>query len=170
MGSSAAPLLQEAEKRLERDEAFAAVLEAILGAPGRSAGRYRRAAAVALNEQRRRNALDEFRSAALPTSTVQKLLRLRTPQAVHRLRSRGRVIGLHLGNSTWFPAWQFSGGRLREDLPRVLELLGRFSADPVAADRVMRLERAELGGRSIADALEDDGVAPVAWIVLGQLG
>ena len=170
MTTGAAPLIEQAEARLAQDDRFGVVLAAILNASPRSAGRYRRAAAAAVNEQRLADALDAFRAAALPTGEVQALLALGTPQAVHRLRSRGRIIGRHLGNTTWFPAWQFAGGHLRADLPRLLELLGRFSTDAVAADRVMRLERSELRGLSIAETLDDPKRAPIAWILLEQLG
>jgi hypothetical protein len=170
MAPATPALLQRAETRLKRDRNFAAVLAAVVDAPAGSAGTYRRTAASALNQQRLHDALTSFREGALRTGEVQAVLNLRTPQAVHRLRSRGRLVGAQLGNSTWFPAWQLSGGRLRSDLPELLARLTRFSSDAVAVDRVMRLERAELGGRSIVEALDKPKTAPVAWVLLDQLG
>lgn len=163
-------LLEKAQRRLRRDPDFAEVLAAVVDAPARSAGTYRRAAASAINEQRLREALDTFRHGARSTAEVQELLGLRTPQAIHRLRSRGRIVGAQLGNLTWFPEWQFRGGRLRPDLAELLDVLGRFTSDVVAMDRIMRLERTELGGTSIVEALDDSERAQTALILLGQVG
>lgn len=91
----------------------------------------------------------------MPTPDVQAVLGLRTPQAVHRLRTRGELLGSVVGNQTWCPAWQFDVDRVRPDLPRILELLVRFTSDPLAADRIMRIKHDELGGTSIAEALRD---------------
>lgn len=86
------------------------------------------------------------------------------------MRSRGKLLGAAVGNQTWFPAWQFDGDRLRADLPRILELLGRFTDDAVAADRIMRLAHDELGRRSIAEALSRPRTAETAWRLLAALG
>jgi hypothetical protein len=111
-----------------------------------------REVASRLNESRRESVLAEFRSGSLTADGVRRLLGLQSRQAIHQLRQRGRLIGRTLGNTTWFPAWQFTGGALRADLPAVLERLRRFSTDAVAADRIMRLPREELDGRSLAEA------------------
>ncbi|MGA9488875.1 MAG: hypothetical protein WBV80_01305, partial [Mycobacterium sp.] len=97
-------------------------------------------------------------------------LGLHSPQAVHRLRSRGKLLGSAVGNQTWFPAWQFDSDRLRTDLPKILELLTRFTSDPFAADRVMRLTHDELGGSSIAEALRRRKTADIAWRMLAAVG
>ena len=65
-----------------------------------------------LSGQRRAALVEDFVDGSIRTPDVQALLKLRTPQAAHRLRSRGRLIGSAVGNQTWFPAWQFDGGRL----------------------------------------------------------
>jgi hypothetical protein len=57
---------------------------------------------------------------SIRTPRVHALLKLRTPQAVHRLRSRAKLIGSAAGNQTCFPAWQFDGDWMRLDLPRIL--------------------------------------------------
>jgi hypothetical protein len=75
-----------------------------------------------------------------------------------------------VGNQTWFPAWQFDDGRLRPDLPRILELLTQFTSDPLAADRIMRLRHDALRGASIAAALRRPETADTAWRMLAAVG
>ena len=118
-------------------------------------GTLERIAAANLNRTRRTALSEEFRDGALPTPAVQAALGLRTPQAVHRLRSRGKLVGAPIGNQTWFPAWQFDDDRIRPELPRILELLARFTGDAMTADRIMRIthdELAEIFGRQRASA------------------
>jgi hypothetical protein len=162
-------VLAKAEARAQLDPDFFHLLALLVEAPSSSAGEYDRLAAQGINDARRRDAIEEFREAALPTGTVQKLLGAGTPQAVHRLRSRGRIIGHAIGNQTWFPAWQFTKGEIRLDLPEILGRLRRFTGDVIAADRAMRLVRDDLGGLSIAAALDRPATAPVAWSALGEL-
>jgi hypothetical protein len=76
---------------------------------------------------------------------------------------------LQSGNATWFPSWQFAEGQVRDDLPRILELLSRFTKDPVASDRAMRLARDDLDRKSIAGALDDPRWAAAAWDALAEL-
>lgn len=170
MASAAAALVARAEERARREPDFAEILAELVEAPTQGAGEYTRKAAQALNRQRLNNVVEEFKADALITSDVQRLLNLGTPQAVHQLRRRKKVVGLQSGNATWFPAWQFEPGRLRPDLPSILEHLARFSTDPIAADRVMRLVRDDLDGRSLSVALKDPRTAPTAWVILGSLG
>jgi hypothetical protein len=162
-------VIARAEARAKVDPAFAELLTTLVDAPTGAAGSYTREAAHQLNARRSQDALEEFKAGALPTAAVQGLLGFGTPQAVHQLRSRDRIIGVALGNGTWFPAWQFAGGQLRPDLARILELLRRFTADVIAADRAMRLIREDLGGRSIAAALDQPDQAPAAWTALTDL-
>src|SRR5574337_384135 len=164
------PIARQVAERAQHDAAFAEILDVLLDAPTTPQGSLDRIATRALNDQRRASLLHEFVAGALPTPRVQQLLGLRTPQAVHRLRSRGKLLGAPVGNRTWFPAWQFDDDRPRPDLPRILELLGRFTTDPVAADRIMRLTHDELGGASIAAALRRPADADVAWRLLTALG
>src|SRR6476661_7158259 len=149
MTTAVAPLAHRVAVRARRDTRFAKVLDVLLTAPTTPQGTLERIAARTLSDQRRAALVEDFVGGAMRTPEVQALLKLRTPQAVHRLRSRGRLIGAAVGNQTWFPAWQFDGGRLRQDLPQILELLTRFTSDPLAADRIMRLKRDELGGALI---------------------
>jgi len=170
MGAATDTLAQRAKARAAREPAFATVLEAILDAPTTAAGELTHVAAQQVNDRRRQQALDEFRAGALSTAEVQRRLGRSSAQSVHVLRSRGQLLGRTIGNATWFPAWQLQGGQLRDDLPELITVLGRFSADAVAADRVLRLRRDELGGRSLLAALDDPKRAVAAWHLLGALG
>jgi hypothetical protein len=165
-----AEAIEQASERARREPAFARVLAELVDVPIALEREYRHAAAVALNRQRLAQAEEAFKKGALVTSQVQQFLGYKSPQAVHRLRSRGKLLGVQLGNATWFPEWQFKEGRLRPDLPRIIELLTDFSADVIAYDRVMRLRHAELGGRCIADALDRPKYVSTAWNILADLG
>lgn len=156
--------------RAQKDARFANVLDALLTAPSTPQGTLERIAARSLSDQRRTALVEDFVEGSMRTPEVQALLKLRTPQAVHRLRSRGKLIGSAVGNQTWFPAWQFDGRRIRPDLPRILELLARFTSDPLAADRIMRLKHDELGGISIAEAPRRPETTAIAWQMLTSLG
>lgn len=170
MAQSSAALIAQARDRAQREPEFAEMLSALVVAPTQGAGTYTREAAQALNRRRIDNVVEEFKADALKTSDVQQLVKLGTPQAVHQLRRRKRLLGLQAGNATWFPAWQFETGRLRPDLPKILDHLARFTTDPIAADRVMRLVRNDLDDRSLIEALRDPDTAPTAWTILGSLG
>ncbi len=165
-----APLARQLEARAKEDPEFAEVLDAILEAPTSPSGRLQRIAAATLNNQRRAGVVRDFIDGSLPTPEVQTLLGLRSPQAVHRLRSRGRLIGEAVGNQTWFPTWQFDADRIRPDLIRILEIVVCFTSDPLAVDRVMRLAQEDLDGLSIADALRRPTLADTAWRLLAALG
>ena len=170
MPTAIAPLVRQVAERAQKDSQFAEVLDAILDAPTAPQGTLERIAANSLNDERRGALVREFVEGSLPTPKVQTRLGLGSPQAVHRLRSRGKLLGSAVGNQTWFPAWQFDDDRLRPDLPRILELLARFTSDPLAADRVMRLRRDDLGGSSIAEALRRPKTAETAWRMLTAVG
>jgi hypothetical protein len=168
--TAVAPLARKVAARAKTDAGFANVLDALLAAPTAPQGTLERIAARKLNDQRRDSLVREFVDGSLPTQEVQALLTLRTPQAVHRLRTRGKLLGSAVGNRTWFPAWQFDGGRLRPDLPRILELITRFTSDPLAADRIMRIKRDELQGKSVAEALRHAKTVDAAWLTLSSIG
>jgi len=170
MPTAVAPLARQVAERAQKDSGFAEVLNAILGAPTEPHGTLQRIAARSINDERRGALTREFVEGSLPTPQVQARLRLKSPQAVHRLRSRGKLLGSAVGNQTWFPAWQFDADRLRPDLPRILALLTQFTSDPLAADRVMRLIHDELGGSSIAEALRRPKTADTAWRMLAAVG
>ncbi|MDT5331197.1 MAG: hypothetical protein QOF31_2494 [Mycobacterium sp.] len=170
MPAAVAPIVRRVAERARRDVGFARVLDALLAAPTTPQGTLERITAHKLNSQRRAALVQDFVDGSMPTPDVQALLGLRTPQAVHRLRTRGKLLGAAVGNRTWFPAWQFDDDRVRPDLPRILELLARFTFDPLAADRIMRLKHDELGGISIAEALRNTQTAETAWRMLTSIG
>jgi hypothetical protein len=170
VSTAVAPLARQVAERARTDAGFAEVLDAILGAPTAPQGTLERIAAGSLNDERRGALVREFVEGSLPTPKVQQRLALHSPQAVHRLRSRGKLLGSAVGNQTWFPAWQFDSDRLRTDLPQILELLARFTSDQLAADRIMRLTHDELGGSSIAEALRRPKSADAAWRMLAAVG
>jgi hypothetical protein len=167
MSTTVAQLVAE---RARTEPGFAEVLEAVLKAPITPDGTLERVAAQSLNEERRGALVREFVEGSLATPKVQQRLALHSPQAVHRLRSRGKLLGSAVGNQTYFPAWQFDTDRVRTDLPRILELLSRFTSDPLAADRIMRLTHDELDGSSIAEALRRPKTADAAWRMLASIG
>ena len=170
MSTAVAPLARQVAERALNDSSFAEVLDALLEAPTGPQGTLERIAAGSLNDERRGALVREFVEGSLPTPQVQERLDLHSPQAVHRLRSRGKLLGSAVGNQTWFPAWQFDTDRVRPDLPRILELLSEFTSDPLAADRIMRLTHDELGGSSIAEALRRPKTADAAWRMLAAVG
>jgi hypothetical protein len=170
MSAAAAPLARKVAERASQEPGFAEVLDAVLKAPIAPQGTLERVAAGSLNEERRGAVVHDFIDGALPTPKVQQRLGLQSPQAVHRLRTRGKLLGSAVGNQTWFPAWQFDSDRLRTDLPQILELLATFTSDPLAADRIMRLTHDDLGGASIAEALRRPKTADTAWQMLAAVG
>jgi hypothetical protein len=128
--------------------------------------------ARAVNEERRRVAVDDFVSASLRTSEViARLPGVTSRQAVSKMRQAKTLLGRRIGRETYFPAWQFGSAGLRDDLPGILVALQRYvSDDAVAADRVMRLQREELGGRTLVDALGSRQDTADAWQILDALG
>lgn len=165
-----AEAIARAERRAAEDPRFVGALLELVEAPTSTAGSYSHSAAAALSHQRRDDARERFLEGCLVTADVQRLLNLRTPQAVHRLHSRGKLIGRQIGNATWFPAWQFRDGERRPDLDEILAALRRFTSDAIAADRIMRLQRDELGGQSIAESLDRPRRKAMAWAILESLG
>lgn len=167
MSSLVERIAAEAERDPRRVEP---VLQAILGERPEVAPSLR-AVSDRVNDARRAAAVEEFRTGALTTGqALARLPTVTTPQGVHRLGRDGRLMRRTLGNVTYWPAWQFADGGLRADLGTLLAALRRYVGDDaVAADRVMRLPRDELGGRSLAEALDSDD-ADAGWALLDTLG
>jgi hypothetical protein len=170
MTAAVAPLASQVAARALRDKGFANILAALLTAPTAPQGTLERIAAHKLNTQRRGKLVQQFVDGSMYTSDVQALLDMKTPQAVHRLRTRRKLLGSAVGNRTYFPAWQFDADRIRTDLPRILELLAQFTDDPLVADRIMRTKHDDLSGKSIAEALRNTRTADMAWRVLMSIG
>ena len=163
-------LVRQLEERVLRDPDFAELLGTLIDAPTAPKEELERVAARTFNDERRGALMRDFVEGAIPTHEVQALLGHETPQAVHQLRRRGKLLGVAHGNNTWFPAWQFEGDRLRPDLPEILKLLTRFTSDPVVADRIMRIKHEELAGASISTALHRKKSASTAWQMLAAVG
>ncbi len=169
-GTGTADVVRKAADRAKRDKVFARLLAALIEAPTGPAGATAAGAVGALNDARPRGLHDDFKAHALTTDEARQVLRLPRPQNLHTARQRGRLIGRTFGNVTYYPSWQFDGGAVRANLSRILELLGRYTDDAVAADRVMRLEREDLGDRSIIEAIDDPKLAASAWVFLADSG
>jgi hypothetical protein len=168
--SPVSTLVSQVEERVRRDPDFAKLLDALIDVPTVPMEELEHIAARKLNNERRDGLMGGFRAGAIPTREVQSRLGYETPQAVHELRRRGKVLGVTVGNNTWFPAWQFEDGRLRSDLPAILKLLAQFTTDAVVADRIMRIKRDDLGGTSMSDALRRKKTADTAWRLLASVG
>lgn len=69
-----------------------------------------------------------------------------------------------------YPAWVLAGDDLRPQLDPLLRLLGDYTSDAAAADRVMRLRRDDLGGGTLIEALDDPVRQQLAWQLLASLG
>lgn len=164
-------LLDRVAAAAERDPASVRpVLQILVGeVPDRPSAL--RPVADRVNTYRLAGVLEEFTRGSWTTDEVlQKVPRFRTRQAVHALRTRGRLLGRTIGNATWYPRWQFRDGDLRSDLGQILEALSRFSTDAVAGDRVMRLPREDLHGRSISESLSRPREQRLAWRLLDTAG
>jgi hypothetical protein len=109
--------------------------------------------ALRMNAQRIAEQQHRFRDRAYPGDRVRQMLGGITRQALSRKVTGGRLIALRLGNTSWFPDWQFGpDGTAVPHLPR---LLAALPASPLAADRAMRAALPEEGGRSPADLLAE---------------
>lgn len=164
-------LLERVAAAVERDPASVRpVLQVLVGeAPDRPMAL--RPVADRVNSRRLEGVLEDFNQGSWTTDDVlREVSRFRTRQAVHALRMRGGLVGRTIGNATWFPRWQFHNGDVRPDLGPILEALQRFSTDAIAVDRVMRLPREELHGRSIAESISRPRKQRLAWRLLGAAG
>lgn len=107
-------------------------------------------AVLRVNAERLAAARRELTVHALTGEQVRELLGGISRQALHQRVRGGRLIALHLGNTSWFPAWQFGPDGVH---PRLRELLDVLPDNALAADRVMRAPIPEERRRSAADLL-----------------
>lgn len=159
-------IAEEAEREPER---VVPVLKALLGEAVEVTDPLRTVAAL-VRPERRRGAIAAFKAGSLTTRQACARLDVSTPQAVHQMRERGKLLGRTIGNATYYPAWQFTDVGLREDLPQIIAAITAFTTDAVAADRILRLPREEFGGKSTAEALDNASMAEDAWQILRHLG
>jgi hypothetical protein len=164
-------LIQRVAEQARRDpDRVRPVLQALLGDQPETS-KVLREIAIELNESRRKTSLEEFMAGSLTTEAVmQRLPSVTTRQGVHRLRERGKLMARTVGNASWFPTWQFGDHGLREDLDQILAAIRRYTGDAVAADRIMRLPRQELRGRTLSEALDSPRQRARAWQLLLAIG
>jgi hypothetical protein len=111
------------------------------------------AAARRVNEQRQAQRAEERRADVLDTAAVVGVIAsIHDRRGVDRRRRRGQLLGWQSGTRTLHPAWQFDRSRCdtRIGLAQVIAALEEVTADPQAADALMRAEREDLDGRSLA--------------------
>lgn len=106
--------------------------------------------AVRLNTTRLAAARADLTAHALTGEQVRELLGGISRQALHQRVRGGRLLALHLANTSWFPDWQFGPEGVRAGLSDVLAVLPDSA---LAADRVMRAPIPEERRRSAADLL-----------------
>ena len=159
--TSDAPALAEAVRYLAGDhdgppDPFGVVSEGVLGA------------ARLVNARRLAERREAAAAAALDTGQVVALVRsLSDRKGVDRRRRRGQLLGWRAGARTLHPDWQFDArrGDTRRGLPLVVAALAEVTADPQAADALMRAPRDDLDGRSLADLFAAGRVETVVRLV-----
>jgi len=107
----------------------------------------------------RRDALLAAEGGTLATDEVAKLLRV-TPQAVHKRRTLGKLLGLELGRrGLRFPAWQFTDTGTLAGLDEVLTAFD--DVPPLGAVRFFLSGNAHLHKQRPLDVLRKRDVAAV---------
>lgn len=158
-----AAILERLADHAKRDDDFAEAL-AFLADDEFDHDPFARPAEQALAMARRMNTsrLDEQRKAhasdSLTTTEVVELISsMSDRKAVDRRRSRGRLLGVKVGNRVYHPSWQFDRerGDTRSGLPAVLEALAQVTDSPMAANALMTASRPELDGRTLAQMFAD---------------
>lgn len=103
-----------------------------------------------VNTERLAAARQELIAHALSGEQVRELLGGISRQALHQRVRGGRLLALHVANTSWFPDWQFGPEGVR---PGLSDLLAVLPDTALAADRVMRAPIPEERRRSAADLL-----------------
>lgn len=113
----------------------------------------------------------------LEVGATQRLLRVRSPHAVHDLAHGGHLLALSTREGrALFPAFQFTDeGRPHEALPAVLAAFDDADADPWTVASWLATPRPELGGerpidwlkhnkdRELIVLLAHQAAAPLRW-------
>jgi hypothetical protein len=129
-------------------------------------------AAQVVNERRLRERREASSASALDTAEVVTLLHsVNDRKGVDRRRRRGQLLAWRSGTHSLHPAWQFDQrrGETRPGLPLVLDALSQVTADPQAADALMRAPREDLGGQSLADLLASDRPETAVRLILASV-
>jgi hypothetical protein len=129
------------------------------------------ASARRVNERRQAQRAEDRRVDALDTAAVVDVIAsINDRRGVERRRKRGKLLGWQCGTRTLHPAWQFdrSRGDTRAGLARVIAALDEVTANPQAADALMRAERDDLDGRSLADLFAAGRVNTVVRLALAS--
>lgn len=99
----------------------------------------------------------EFRSRALPSSEVRRMLGVSRQALAARVAGR-KLLALQFGGVSYFPDWQFGPDGLRPGVTRLVPALLADGRGVLAADALMRNPLPEAGKRSPADLLADGDV------------
>jgi hypothetical protein len=94
-----------------------------------------------------------LRARSYTTAEVAEMLGGVSRQAVSARVAKGRLMSIEISGRSYFPSWQFVGGRPVSGLPEVIEALNQLGEDTLSADALMRGALPDEGGRSIADVL-----------------
>lgn len=106
-----------------------------------------------LNAHRIVAGLREFRAHAYSTDDVRGMLGGVSRQAVSQRVRNKRLMSMEISGKSWFPDWQFAGGRPVAGLPEVLAALEAADQDAYTADAVMRSPYPEEQGHTLAELL-----------------
>lgn len=109
--------------------------------------------AKTLNAYREATALRELRERSYTTAEVGELLGGVSRQAVSARVAKGRLMSIEISGRSYFPSWQFVGGRPVAGLPELIAALDELGEDTLSADALVRGALPEEGGRSIAEVL-----------------
>ena len=74
-------------------------------------------------------------------------------QAVSQRARNRQLLAIEISGRSYFPGWQFVGGRPVAHLGRALRALDAAGVDGLAADAFMTRRIADEGDRSLADLL-----------------
>lgn len=130
--------------------------------------------AVAINEQRRAEAIAFFKRGSYTEEQLSKVLLeagLAGTDLIGIVRSETRLRSAEIDGVKYYPAWQLKDGLPRTDLDAINAQLDVYTKDVFSQDRVMRLtEHDELGGATIVVALDDPDYHDRAVAKLRRLG
>jgi hypothetical protein len=129
-----------------------------------------RSVALQINRTRVQQAQRDFVAHAWSAERVAEHLGVHSRQAVAQRRARGTLLGARVGQSTYYPAWQFGPEGLAAGFDRIRTLLGEAGLlDARTADDALRMPHSELGGRTLLDLWEAGAWEELeAW--LGDIG